>query len=94
LESVAPSTIPIVKHNNSVAAQARLRKSGETRLAGPDRGLKLPHERDESTEPPGPKRRVIRQAAKDLARGLIDTDNYTRAALVAAWADSRRRRGL
>jgi hypothetical protein len=59
---------------------------------GPERELKLPHEHDESTEP-GPRRRVIKQAAKDLARGLIDTDNYTRATLVAARADSRRRRG-
>ena len=82
-----------MKRTRAAAAQGRRLKLGETRLAGAARELKLPHERDESSEPPGPRQRVIRQAAKDLARGLIDTDNYTRAALVAAWADSRRRRG-
>jgi hypothetical protein len=83
----------VVKHKNRAAARARRLKLGETRLSGPERALKLPHERDESTEPGGPARRVIKQAAKDLARGLIDTDNYTRATQVAAWADTRRRRG-
>jgi hypothetical protein len=38
---------------------------------------KLPHERDESTEPGAPvnddARRVGQQAARDLARGLVDT---------------------
>lgn len=81
-----------MKHNRA-GMQARRLKLGETRIAGLEGTLKLPHERDESTEPPGPRQRVIKQAAKDLAAGLIDTDNYTRAALVAAWADSRRRRG-
>lgn len=94
MECLAPRAGgPAVKRTLGAAARARRRKRGETRLAGPERELKLPHERDESTEPPGPRQRVIKQAAKDLARGLIDTDNYTRAALVAAWADSRRRRG-
>ena len=87
---MAPRAVPIMRRGRS-AAQARRVKLGETRVASPDGELKLPHERDESTEPPGPRRRVIKQAAKDLAAGLIDTDNYTRAALVAAWADRRRR---
>ena len=51
------------------------------------------NEDNNAAEPPGPGQPVIRQAAKDLARGMIDTDNYTRAALVAAVSDRRRRRG-
>ena len=82
-----------MKRTRGAVARVRRGKLGETQLAGPPRGLKLPHERDESTEAPGPRQPVIKQAAKDLARGLIDTDNYTRATLVAARADSRRRRG-
>jgi hypothetical protein len=46
--------------------------------------LALPHERDESTQAPGARRAVIKQAARDLAAGLVDTDNYTRAATIAA----------
>lgn len=70
----------------------RRRKQGETRVAGTERALKLPHERDESAESPGPRQAVIKQAAKDLAAGLVDTDNYTRAAATAASAARRRRR--
>jgi len=82
-----------VKKTRSAPASSRRLEPGETRPQDTDRELKLPHERDEGPESPGPRQRVIRQAAKDLARGLIDTDNYTRAALVAARADKRRRRG-
>jgi hypothetical protein len=64
--------------------------AGETRLAGPARALKLPHERDESTEPTGSTRTVIKQAANDVASGLVDTDNYTRATAVTARAEGRR----
>jgi hypothetical protein len=39
------------------------------------RVAKLPHEIDESVNPnPPPPQPVIKQAAKDLARGLVDTD--------------------
>ena len=49
----------------------------------------LPHERDEAPEIGGGRRAVVKQAAKDIARGLVDTDNYTRAREVTL---SRRRR--
>ena len=71
---------------------ARRRKQGETRVAGSERALKLPHEHDESAEPPGTRQPVIEQAATDIAAGLVDTDNYTRAAAIAARAPRRRRR--
>ena len=74
------------------ARGARRRKQGETRVAGIGPALKLPHERDQSTEPPGPRQPVIKQAATDLAAGLVATDNYTRAAATAARAAGRRRR--
>ncbi len=48
--------------------------------------LPLPHERDESAEAPGPARRVVKQAEKDLNAGMVDTDNYTRAKLVSEGA--------
>ena len=56
------------------------------------RPLELPHERDETTESPGAAQPVIKQAARDVGAGLIDTDNYTRAAAVAAAAPRRTRR--
>ena len=42
----------------------------------------LPHERDESVDPPrsGAVRSDIRQAKRDLDAGRVDTDNYTRTA--------------
>ena len=42
----------------------------------------LPHERDESVDPPrsGAVRGEIRQAQRDLDAGRVDTDNYTRTA--------------
>ncbi len=42
------------------------------------RKLALPHERDESAEISKTRDPAIRQAARDLAGGLVDTDNYTR----------------
>ena len=54
------------------------------------RGLPLPHERDESTggteEAP---REVIKQAARDLQRGLVDTDMRATPGL-----DAKKRREL
>ena len=49
--------------------------------------LPLPHERDESAEAPGPPRQVVKQAAKDLSAGMVDTDNYTRAKAVSEGAE-------
>jgi hypothetical protein len=49
--------------------------SGPTNAAESEDGLTLPHERDQAhgqvAKKPDP---VIEQAAKDLARGLVDTD--------------------
>ena len=38
----------------------------------------LPHERDESVAAPAPPQSVMIQAQRDVARGLEDTDCYTR----------------
>lgn len=54
------------------------------------RGLPLPHERDESTggtdDPP---REVMKQAARDIQRGLVDTDMRATPGL-----DAKKRRAL
>jgi hypothetical protein len=54
------------------------------------RALKLPHERDESADPSAQRQDVMTRAAGDLAAGRVDTDNYTRAASVAAASKKRR----
>ena len=54
--------------------------------------LRLPHERDERPEAGAPRRAVIRQAQRDVDAGLVDTDNYTRIAAVAARAARTRDR--
>lgn len=82
-----------MKQKSARAGTASRRRRGETRVAGVERPLKLPHEHDESAEASRAKQPIIKQAAKDVAAGLIDTDNYTRAAGVAARAEARRRRG-
>ena len=51
--------------------------------------LALPHERDESIQAPGARRPVIKQAAHDLEAGLVDTDNYPRAATIVARGTKR-----
>jgi len=38
----------------------------------------LPHERDETPSGPAPVQQVIAQAKRDVDRGLVDTDCYTR----------------
>ena len=54
------------------------------------RGLPLPHERDESTgAADDPPRDVIRQAARDIQRGLVDTDMRATPGL-----DAKKRREL
>ena len=55
--------------------------AGKSRVA-----LRLPHERDERPEAGAPRRKVIMQAQRDVDAGLVDTDNYTRIAAVAARA--------
>lgn len=47
---------------------------------------RLPHEHDEAPESGAPRQPVIRRAARDLAKGLVDTDNYTRAAAITRYA--------
>lgn len=81
-----------MKRKSARVGTASRRLRGETRVAGVERALKLPHEHDESAEASRVKQPVIKQAEKDVAAGLIDTDNYTRAAQVAARAALRRRR--
>lgn len=39
-------------------------------------GMKLPHERDESTHRPAGPSRVTEQAAEDVETGKVDTDCY------------------
>ena len=41
--------------------------------------MKLPHERDESTQQPGTPKPVTRQGARDLEQGKTDTDCYDAA---------------
>ena len=55
------------------------------------RPLKLPHERDESADATRVKRPVIKQAARDVAAGMIDTDNYTRISAIVSTGRGRRR---
>jgi len=52
----------------------------------------LPHEHDERPEAGAPTQPVIRQAARDIAAGLVDTDNYTRIADVPNRTAQRGRR--
>ena len=68
-------------------------------LSSPRSQPQLPHERDESVDPPpsGAPRSVIRRAQRDLDAGRVDTDNYTRASaaaepVLAAPSAARRRR--
>ena len=51
----------------------------------PREAPQLPHERDESVDPPpsGATRTVVRQAKRDVDAGRVDTDNYTRVASAA-----------
>jgi hypothetical protein len=52
----------------------------------------LPHEHDEKAESGAPTQGVIRQAARDVAAGQVDTDNYTRVRQAAAAATRKGRR--
>ena len=40
---------------------------------------RLPHERDEVADASAPRKPAVIQAQRDLAAGLVDTDDYTRA---------------
>jgi hypothetical protein len=54
----------------------------------------LPHEHDEKAEGGAAATGVIRQAARDVAAGQVDTDNYTRVRQSAAAAARKGRRSL
>jgi len=66
-------------------------KSNAPRRRSLARALKLPHERDESADPSAPRQAVVTRVARDVAAGRVDTDNYTRAADIAASAANKRR---
>jgi hypothetical protein len=53
---------------------------------------RLPHERDEVPDASAPRKAVIVQAQRDVAAGLVDTDNYTRVPKVTQPVPARRRR--
>ena len=63
-----------------------------TKSVGPDSGVRLPHERDESAdESRGEPQAEIAIAERDVRQGRVDTDNYTRMRQVAE-AGLRKRR--
>jgi hypothetical protein len=62
------------------------------RVANVVNSPRLPHERDEVPDASAPRKGVIVQAQRDVAAGLVDTDNYTRAPKVTQPALARRRR--
>ncbi len=62
------------------------------RPASAPAALPLPHERDEIASGGARRRSAIVQAERDVRRGLVDTDNYTRARDVAALAPAPRKR--
>lgn len=64
----------------------------DTEAASPGTTPLLPHEHDENAESGAAATGVIRQAARDLAAGQVDTDNYTRVRGSAAAAARRGRR--
>jgi hypothetical protein len=49
-------------------------KAGPNQPSSPVASPRLPHERDQTTQAPQGARRIIRQAAEDVAQGLVDTD--------------------
>ena len=68
------------------------RKPAPERATASVAGIALPHERDEMVDADVRVRKVMVQAADDLASGQVDTDNYTRVAETAARATKRRKR--
>ena len=84
---VAPST-------REIAMSQKVRSaSTKPRIAAVAATPALPHERDEAPEKGAPAQPVISQAERDLSRGLVDTDNYTRTTAIAKRAPSLRKRG-
>jgi hypothetical protein len=73
----------------------RVKKTVNPMYQAPDspaagKALPLPHERDESPKSmPSPESDVIQQAARDLKRGLVDTDMRATPGL-----DAQRRENL
>lgn len=64
----------------------------DSEAAAPGATPLLPHEHDEKAESGAPATTIIRQAARDLAAGQVDTDNYTRVRQSAAAAVRKGRR--
>ncbi|MEO8506202.1 MAG: hypothetical protein ABI593_01075 [Betaproteobacteria bacterium] len=64
----------------------------DTEAAAPGATPLLPHEHDENAESGAPATGVSRQAARDVAAGQVDTDNYTRVRQAAAAAARKGRR--
>ena len=62
------------------------------RKSAPKASLPLPHERDQSPQVSARTRAIMRQAKRDLDAGLVDTDNYTRAAAASGAKPQKRRR--
>ena len=89
----APPPAPIPAPAHPVTGPAQVGQAPQAPGSSPapqDRGLALPHERDESTgAADDPPREVIKQAARDLERGLVDTDMRATPGL-----DAERRRRL
>jgi len=80
-----------MEHGGAIRSNRSAMKSNPHHRRRIARALKLPHERDESADPSAPRQAVMTRAACDVAAGRVDTDNYTRAAGVAAAAAKRRR---
>ncbi|MBI3728260.1 MAG: hypothetical protein HY254_07990 [Burkholderiales bacterium] len=52
----------------------KLRRVPETDITSPESDVKLPHERDETTDSRTKPRKVMKQALRDLQAGMLDTD--------------------
>jgi hypothetical protein len=70
------ATIKIKPTARKVVLPARADSAGNTQVSiGQEVVPRLPHERDESADSQvSPPRKVMQQAAKDIERGLKDTD--------------------
>lgn len=86
-------TVPPVAAQHPVTGPAQVGQAPHAPGSSPvpaGRGLPLPHERDESTgSAEDPPREIIKQAALDLERGLVDTDMRATPGL-----DAKKRREL
>ena len=87
------ATFPPLPADHPVTGPAQVGQAPHAPGSSPPpqgRGLPLPHERDESTgAAEDPPREVMKQAARDLQRGLVDTDMRATPGL-----DAQKRREL